>query len=171
MTFSIGWNMLWTDWPFSAIGKNMIFWRKIVIFHTKYPNNFRASLRSAQLFKVRPPPNLKSWIRPWYILNIIIWQQSDSAILNILYRIMKKSLFTVTGNKVYKGNNKITELRTILYKHLSRWHPYTASAPLDLKVTCDTRLILNIIYVWKLKKTVLELDLWAVKFLFFPWRD
>ena len=30
--------------------KNMIFWRKIVIFHTKYPNNFRASLRSAQFF-------------------------------------------------------------------------------------------------------------------------
>jgi hypothetical protein len=25
-------------------------WRKIVIFHTKYPNNFRASLRSAQFF-------------------------------------------------------------------------------------------------------------------------
>jgi hypothetical protein len=32
------------------IGKNMIFWRKIVIFHTKYPKNFRASLRSAQFF-------------------------------------------------------------------------------------------------------------------------
>jgi hypothetical protein len=32
------------------IGKNMIFWRKIVIVHTKYPNNFRASLRSAQFF-------------------------------------------------------------------------------------------------------------------------
>ena len=45
------------------IGKNMIFWRKIVIFHTKYPNNFRASLRSAQMFEVRPP-NLKFWIRP-----------------------------------------------------------------------------------------------------------
>ena len=28
------------------IGKNMIFWRKIVIFHTKYPNIFRASLRN-----------------------------------------------------------------------------------------------------------------------------
>jgi hypothetical protein len=26
------------------IGKNMIFWRKIVIFHTKYPKYFRASL-------------------------------------------------------------------------------------------------------------------------------
>jgi hypothetical protein len=36
--------------PPSAIGKNMIFWRKIVIFHTKYPKNFRASLRSAHLF-------------------------------------------------------------------------------------------------------------------------
>ena len=30
------------------IGKNMIFWRKIVIFHMKYSKNFRASLRSAQ---------------------------------------------------------------------------------------------------------------------------
>ena len=50
--------------PPSAIGRNMIFWRKIVIFHTKYPKIFRASLRSAQ-FKCAPPPNLKSWIRPW----------------------------------------------------------------------------------------------------------
>ena len=32
------------------IGINMIFWRKIVIFHTKYPKYFRASLRSAQFF-------------------------------------------------------------------------------------------------------------------------
>jgi hypothetical protein len=32
------------------IGKNMIFCRKIVIFHTKYPKNIRASLRSAQFF-------------------------------------------------------------------------------------------------------------------------
>jgi hypothetical protein len=30
------------------IEKNMIFWRKIVIFHTKYPKNVRPSLRSAQ---------------------------------------------------------------------------------------------------------------------------
>jgi hypothetical protein len=27
-------------------GKNMIFWRKIVIFHTKYPKNSHASLRN-----------------------------------------------------------------------------------------------------------------------------
>ena len=38
------------------IGKNMIFWRKIVIFHTKYPKYFRASLRSAQIFLSAPPP-------------------------------------------------------------------------------------------------------------------
>ena len=36
--------------PPPKIGKNMIFGRKIVIFHTKYPNNFRTSLRSAQFF-------------------------------------------------------------------------------------------------------------------------
>ena len=32
--------------PPSAIGKNKIFWRKIVIFHTKYPKHFRSSLRN-----------------------------------------------------------------------------------------------------------------------------
>jgi hypothetical protein len=37
------------------IGKDMIFLRKMGIFHTKYPKNVRASLRSAQFFKVRPP--------------------------------------------------------------------------------------------------------------------
>ena len=42
--------------PPSTIGRNMIFWRKIVIFHTKYPKNFRASLRSAQFFLRTPPP-------------------------------------------------------------------------------------------------------------------
>ena len=37
------------------IGKDMIFLRKMVIFHTKYPKDFPASLRSAQFFIVRPP--------------------------------------------------------------------------------------------------------------------
>ena len=32
------------------IEKNKIFWRKIVIFHTKYPKNIRASVRTAQFF-------------------------------------------------------------------------------------------------------------------------
>ena len=46
------------------IRKNMICLHKIVIFHMKYPKNFRTSLRLARFFKVCPP-NLKSWIRPW----------------------------------------------------------------------------------------------------------
>jgi hypothetical protein len=33
---------------YSSISKNYFFGRKIVIFHTTYPNNLRASLRSAQ---------------------------------------------------------------------------------------------------------------------------
>jgi hypothetical protein len=50
----------------------MIFWRKIVIFHTKYQNKFPAPLRSAQFFKCAPPPNLKSWIRPCYLLCLYL---------------------------------------------------------------------------------------------------
>ena len=34
----------------AKIGKKMIFGHKILIFHTKYPKNFRASLCSAQFF-------------------------------------------------------------------------------------------------------------------------
>ena len=51
--------------PPPKIGKNMIFFSKIVTFHTKYPKYFRASLRSARFF-LSAPPNLKSWIRPWF---------------------------------------------------------------------------------------------------------
>jgi hypothetical protein len=70
--------------------KNKIFWHKIVIFHTKYPKNFRTTLRNwkkldflvynrdfshgipqkfsrlpplGAIFLSAPPPNLKSWIR------------------------------------------------------------------------------------------------------------
>ena len=37
------------------IEKNKIFWCKIVIFHTKYPQNFRASFHWAQFFLSAPP--------------------------------------------------------------------------------------------------------------------
>ena len=37
-------------------GKNMIFWRKIVIFHTKYPKNFRAPPPLGAIFLSAPPP-------------------------------------------------------------------------------------------------------------------
>ena len=56
---------LFTNSP--KIGKNMIFWRKIMIFHTKYPKKFCTSLRSAQFFFKCAPSNLKSWIRLWIL--------------------------------------------------------------------------------------------------------
>jgi hypothetical protein len=34
--------------PPLKLEKNMFFWRKIVIFYTKYPNIFRASLRNCK---------------------------------------------------------------------------------------------------------------------------
>ena len=54
--------------PPSAMGQNMIFWRKIVIFHTNPPKNF---------VKCAPPPlNLKSWIRPCELFNHQCFERS-----------------------------------------------------------------------------------------------
>ena len=58
--------------PPLKLEKNIIFWLKIMIFHTKYPKKFCASLRSAQFFLSAPPPNLKSWIRSWLLWVIFI---------------------------------------------------------------------------------------------------
>jgi hypothetical protein len=41
-----GWGVGRTRRAPLKIGQNMICLRKIVIFHTKYPKNFRASLRN-----------------------------------------------------------------------------------------------------------------------------
>ena len=49
--------------PPPKIGKNMIFWRKIVIFHTKYPKKFSCLPLLGAIF-LSATPNLKSWIRP-----------------------------------------------------------------------------------------------------------
>ena len=45
--------------PSLKLKKKMIFLRKIVIFHTKYPKNIKCA----------PPPNLKSWILPRLVLK------------------------------------------------------------------------------------------------------
>ena len=51
------------------IGKNKIFWRKIVIFHTKYPKIFRASLGSAQFFLSAPPLTCNPGSAPAIVLR------------------------------------------------------------------------------------------------------
>ena len=39
----------------TKIEKNMIFWRKIVIFHTKYPKFFAPPSAQRNFFKCAPP--------------------------------------------------------------------------------------------------------------------
>jgi hypothetical protein len=46
-----------------------------------------------------------------------------------------------------------------------------SSNPVEVRVTCDNRLLLNITYVGKLNQTVLELDLLVLTFVFLPRRD
>ena len=47
--------------PPLKFGKNMIFWRKIKNFHTKYPKFFRASLRNWKKYKMYDFFGVKSW--------------------------------------------------------------------------------------------------------------
>ena len=99
--------------PPLKLEKIRFFWRKIVIFHTKYPKNFRASLRNWKkiwFFDVKSrfftrntqtnfappsarrnffkcaPPNLKSWIRPW-IFNPIMYTKTYTLINKLINSI------------------------------------------------------------------------------------
>ena len=72
--------------------KNRIFWRKIVIFHTKYLNNFRASLRSAQCFKSTPltlnpgsAPNISSFMESRWLQLLPKYQIAYKAIVRHRY--------------------------------------------------------------------------------------
>ena len=66
--------------PPSAIEKNMIFWHKMVIFHTKYPQNTPSARR--YFFKCAPP-NLKSWIRPWQNYFEKVYYNEENKIYHI----------------------------------------------------------------------------------------
>jgi hypothetical protein len=62
--------------PPLKLEKRIFFWHKIVVFHTKYPKKFRASLRS--------PPNLKSWIHPCMLtINYSILFKGSIISLNL----------------------------------------------------------------------------------------
>jgi hypothetical protein len=110
-----------SDPPPLKLEKNMIFWRKIVIFHTKYPKYFHASIRSAQFFlSAPPPPNLKSRIHPWnefekslahhntpspYLEGYLILNLNNLVYLNtseyILPPYLEKYLILSLNNLVY----------------------------------------------------------------------
>ena len=69
-------------------------------------------------------------------------------------------------------------LRNIIQKHKNLIWPVTYLHKRNIKIQINgiiismyALLIYIYIYIWQLNQTVLELDLWAVKFLFFPRRD
>jgi hypothetical protein len=64
--------------PPLKIGKNMIFWRKIVIFTRNTSNIFGP-----------PPTNLKSWIRPWK------WYQVQAFLNPTLKKTIKPQALSV----------------------------------------------------------------------------
>ena len=74
--------------PTLKLEKNMIVWRKIVIFHTKYRNNFRTSLHSAQFFLVRPltwNPGSVPIDLNMYIINVIADDESKIGLYEIYF--------------------------------------------------------------------------------------
>ena len=52
------------------IGKNMIFLRKIVIFHTKYPKIFAPPSARRNFFKCAPPPTWNPGSTPDVVLRL-----------------------------------------------------------------------------------------------------
>jgi hypothetical protein len=56
--------------PPSAIGKNMIFWRKIVIFHTKYPKACSRLPPLGRIFLITPPLTWNPGSAPVYVWNL-----------------------------------------------------------------------------------------------------
>jgi hypothetical protein len=69
----------------SAIGKNMIFWRNIMIFHTKYPKKISRLPPLGAIFLSAPPPNLKSWNRPWLLHGYYIGTVKSCSEINVLH--------------------------------------------------------------------------------------
>ena len=75
----------------------MIFWRKIMIFHTKYPKNFAPPFARHNFFKCTPP-NLKSWIRTCIILSLI--QANQSFLLHI-------AVYTIEITLIGRGQGEV----------------------------------------------------------------
>jgi hypothetical protein len=78
--------------PPNKIGKNMIVWHIIVIFHTKYPKQFRASLCSARFFLSAPPPPPLTWnpgAAPETGSLTAIWSKVSCTICYIIHNLPK----------------------------------------------------------------------------------
>ena len=84
--------------PPSEIGKNMICLPIIVIFHTKYPQNFRASLRSVRFFLSAPPLTWNPGSAPAYIYCIHL---SHNITIYNTYIYCKQASHNITVYNTY----------------------------------------------------------------------
>ena len=81
-----------------------IFWRNIVIFHTKYPKNVCASLRSAHFFKCAPPPPRLTW-NPGSAPDIV------HKIVFFVYNTCRIYYFCTWGRSLHTGAPTIWNLK------------------------------------------------------------
>jgi hypothetical protein len=103
--------------PPPKIVKKYVFWRKIVIFHTKYPKNVRAYLLSAQFFQVPPPISWNSGSAPG-IRGIPIFVELVD-IVTMKFRIRLICVTMDTQTRIYTYNLGWTWF-TCSYKHYIR---------------------------------------------------
>ena len=86
----------------------MNFWRKIVIFHTKYPQKCSRLPPLGSIFLSAPPPNLKSWIRPCmqlYNVDDNPLSKADSNLEDVIKSIEKDNLAVIN----WFENNQMKE--------------------------------------------------------------
>ena len=88
---------------------------------------------------------------------------SKLSIKIIINKNRKKKNNILFGFKLY---TYITNFSSFLRSHVNNSGIYFNDCPKKWRTSTKRRYIY--IYVWKLNQTVLELDIWAVKFLFFP---
>ena len=108
------------------IGKNMICWRKIVIFHTKYPKLFAPPSARRNFFKCAPP-NLKSWMRYQFWINN--WLNPNSLLEENMTSPVKYILFIF-----FTFNQMGFSLEWYFYQHITKvkikQYSYVGTMPL-----------------------------------------
>ena len=91
---------------------------------TKYPKIFRASLCSAQFFLSSPPPNLKSWNRPWTIY-VFAEKQTRNAHQRLIGSVIVSVLASSAVDRVFESRSRGGSRISILVRraHLNnlRW--------------------------------------------------
>jgi hypothetical protein len=84
------------------IGRNMIFWHKIVIFHTKYPKNVCTSPPLGAIVLSAPPPNLKILDPPLQCPIVLHIEINDNMFVSRLF-LDNRYHYVNIKRKIYKS--------------------------------------------------------------------